>query len=165
MEKVVKKIAIYPGTFDQITNGHYDIIKRSSALFDELIIAVTDDNNKKVMFDISERIDMVKNDIRGLENIRVEQFSGLLMNYAQSVSANVIIRGLRVLSDFEYEFKMAMMNRGLNDTIDTLFLMPNRKYVHISSSLIKEVALLGGDMSDYVSPVTLERILKKVENR
>ena len=108
---------------------------------------------------------MVKNDIRGLENIRVEQFSGLLMNYAQSVSANVIIRGLRVLSDFEYEFKMAMMNRGLNDTIDTLFLMPNRKYVHISSSLIKEVALLGGDMSDYVSPVTLERILKKVENR
>tara|TARA_Y100000996_G_C22402091_1_gene593571 strand:- start:307 stop:804 length:498 start_codon:yes stop_codon:yes gene_type:complete len=165
MEKVVKKIAIYPGTFDPITNGHYDIIKRSSALFDELIIAVTDDNNKKVMFDISERIDMVKNDIRGLENIRVEQFSGLLMNYAQSVSANVIIRGLRVLSDFEYEFKMAMMNRGLNDTIDTLFLMPNRKYVHISSSLIKEVALLGGDMSDYVSPVTLERILKKVENR
>ena len=165
MEKVVKKIAIYPGTFDPITNGHYDIIKRSSALFDELIIAVTDDNNKKVMFDISERIDMVKNDIRGLENIRVEQFSGLLMNYAQSVSANVIIRGLRVLSDFEYEFKMAMMNRGLNDTIDTLFLMPNRKYVHINSSLIKEVALLGGDMSDYVSPVTLERILKKVENR
>ena len=165
MEKVVKKIAIYPRTFYPITNGHYDIIKRSSALFDELIIAVTDDNNKKVMFDISERIDMVKNDIRGLENIRVEQFSGLLMNYAQSVSANVIIRGLRVLSDFEYEFKMAMMNRGLNDTIDTLFLMPNRKYVHISSSLIKEVALLGGDMSDYVSPVTLERILKKVENR
>ena len=165
MEKVVKKIAIYPRTFYPITNGHYDIIKRSSALFDELIIAVTDDNNKKVMFDISERIDMVKNDIIGLENIRVEQFSGLLMNYAQSVSANVIIRGLRVLSDFEYEFKMAMMNRGLNDTIDTLFLMPNRKYVHISSSLIKEVALLGGDMSDYVSPVTLERILKKVENR
>ena len=159
----MKKKAIYPGTFDPITNGHHDIIKRSSILFDELIIAITDDNNKKSMFDISERIEMVENIVQGERNIKVEQFNGLLMNYAESKNASVIIRGLRVLSDFEYEFKMAMMNRSLNDTIDTLFLMPNRKYVHISSSLIKEVALLGGNISDYVSDAVLENIHKKVE--
>ena len=159
----MKKKAIYPGTFDPITNGHHDIIKRSLILFDELIIAVTDDNNKKAMFDISERIEMVENIVQGETNIKVEQFNGLLMNYAESKNVSVIIRGLRVLSDFEYEFKMAMMNRSLNDTIDTLFLMPNRKYVHISSSLIKEVALLGGNISDYVSDTVLENIHKKVE--
>ena len=101
--------------------------------------------------------------IKGQNNIRVKQFNGLLMNYAESENANVIIRGLRVLSDFEYEFKMAMMNRSINDTIDTLFLMPNRKYVHISSSLIKEVATLGGDISDYVSPMIFKEIHKKVK--
>ena len=159
----MKKKAIYPGTFDPITNGHHDIIKRSLILFDELIIAVTDDNNKKAMFDIPERIEMVENIVQGETNIKVEQFNGLLMNYAESKNVSVIIRGLRVLSDFEYEFKMAMMNRSLNDTIDTLFLMPNRKYVHISSSLIKEVALLGGNISDYVSDAVLENIHKKVE--
>ena len=159
----MKKIAIYPGTFDPITNGHYDIIKRSSILFDELIIAITNDNNKNVMFSISERIKMVEQIIQGQDNIRVKQFNGLLMNYAESEHANVIIRGLRVLSDFEYEFKMAMMNRSINNTIDTLFLMPNRKYVHISSSLIKEVATLGGDISDYVSPTILKEIHKKVK--
>ena len=159
----MKKKAIYPGTFDPITNGHHDIIKRSSILFDELIIAITDDNNKKAMFDISERIEMVENIVQGETNIKVEQFNGLLMNYAESKNVSVIIRGLRVLSDFEYEFKMAMMNRSLNDTIDTLFLMPNRKYVHISSSLIKEVAILGGNISDYVSDAVLENIHKKVE--
>ena len=159
----MKKKAIYPGTFDPITNGHHDIIKRSSILFDELIIAITDDNNKKAMFDIPERIEMVENIVQDETNIKVEQFNGLLMNYAESKNVSVIIRGLRVLSDFEYEFKMAMMNRSLNDTIDTLFLMPNRKYVHISSSLIKEVALLGGNISDYVSGSVLENIHKKVE--
>jgi len=163
MGKKMKKKAIYPGTFDPITNGHHDIIKRSSILFDELIIAITDDNNKKAMFDIPERIEMVENIVQGETNIKVEQFNGLLMNYAESKNVSVIIRGLRVLSDFEYEFKMAMMNRSLNDTIDTLFLMPNRKYVHISSSLIKEVALLGGNISDYVSDAVLENIHKKVE--
>ena len=159
----MKKIAIYPGTFDPITNGHYDIIKRSSILFDELIIAITNDSNKNVMFSISERTKMVEKIVKGQNNIRVKQFNGLLMNYAESEHANVIIRGLRVLSDFEYEFKMAMMNRSINDTIDTLFLMPNRKYVHISSSLIKEVATLGGDISDYVSPIILKEIHKKVK--
>ena len=159
----MKRIAIYPGTFDPITNGHHDIIKRSSILFDEFIIAITNDNNKKAMFDVSKRIEMVEKNVKGKNNIKVEQFDGLLMNYAESKCANIIIRGLRVLSDFEYEFKMAMMNRSINDTIDTLFLMPNRKYVHISSSLIKEVAILGGDVSNYVSPMVLKEIHKKVK--
>ena len=161
----MNKIAIYPGTFDPMTNGHYEIIKRSSMLFDKIIVAVTDDNHKKSMFSIKERVDMISVNIKNdrLDNVEVRQFSGLLMNYAQSENANVIIRGLRVLSDFEYEFKMAMMNRGLNHKIDTLFLMPNRKYVHISSSLIKEVASLGGDISDYVSANVLDSINKKVQ--
>ena len=161
----MNKIAIYPGTFDPMTNGHYDIIKRSSMLFDKLIVAVTDDNNKKSMFTLEERMDMISINIKndGIDNVIVKQFNGLLMNYAESEKADVIIRGLRVLSDFEYEFKMAMMNRGLNDKIDTLFLMPNRKYVHISSSLIKEVANLGGDISDYVSDDVLKSIDSKVK--
>ena len=157
------KIAIYPGTFDPVTNGHLDVIKRSCLMFDKLIIGVTDDNNKKTMFSINERIDMINDAVEEHNNVSVQTFKGLLMNFAESKNAIVIIRGLRVLSDFEYEFKMAMMNRSINDTIDTLFLMPNRKYVHISSSLIKEVATLGGDVSDYVSPMVLKEIHKKVK--
>tara|TARA_B100000530_G_C15648861_1_gene365381 strand:+ start:113 stop:601 length:489 start_codon:yes stop_codon:yes gene_type:complete len=159
----MKKIAIYPGTFDPITNGHKDIIKRSSLLFDELIIAVTDDNNKKTMFEMSQRIKMINHSLDGYSNIKVEKFSGLLVDYAKAKKADAIIRGLRVLSDFEYEFKMAMMNRNLNRDIDTLFLMPNSNYVHISSSLVKEVAILGGDISEYVSPFVLDEINKKVD--
>jgi len=158
----MKKIAIYPGTFDPITNGHKDIIKRSSLLFDEIIIAVTDDSNKKTMFEISQRIKMINHIVDDYTNIKVEKFSGLLVDYAKSKNADAIIRGLRVLSDFEYEFKMAMMNRNLNKDIDTLFLMPNSNYVHISSSLVKEVAALGGDISEYVSPFVLDKINKKV---
>ena len=158
----MKKIAIYPGTFDPITNGHKDIIKRSSLLFDELIIAVTDDSNKKTMFEISQRIKMINHIVDDSTNIKVEKFSGLLVDYAKSKNADAIIRGLRVLSDFEYEFKMAMMNRNLNKDIDTLFLMPDSNYVHISSSLVKEVAALGGDISEYVSPFVLDEINKKV---
>ena len=130
------KTAIYPGSFDPLTNGHLDVIKRSCLMFDKLIIGVTDDNNKKTMFSIDERTAMIADAVKDYENISIQTFEGLLMNFAESKGAIVIIRGLRVLSDFEYEFKMAMMNRGLNDKIDTLFLMPNRKYVHISSSLI-----------------------------
>ena len=161
----MKKIAIYPGTFDPITNGHKDIIKRSSLLFDELIIAVTDDNNKKTMFEMSQRIKMINHSLDGYSNIKVEKFSGLLVDYAKAKKADAIIRGLRVLSDFEYEFKMAMMNRGLNDKISTLFMMPHINYVHISSSLIKEVSLLGGDISTYVPGNVLERIQRKKNDK
>jgi len=153
------KIAIYPGTFDPITNGHLDVIKRSAILFDKLIIGVASDNNdKKTMFSLNERIKFIKESVNKFDNVEVSEFNGLLMHFVESKDAIVIIRGLRVLSDFEYEFKMAMMNRGLNEKISTLFLMPHRKYVHISSSLVKEVALLGGDVSDYVPPNVLFEI-------
>jgi len=155
------KIAIYPGTFDPITNGHLDVIKRSCLIFDKLIIGVTDDNNKKMMFSIDERIDMIDNSIKEHNNVSVQTFKGLLINFAESKDAIVIIRGLRVLSDFEYEFKMTMMNRGLNNKISTLFMMPHIKYVHISSSLIKEVSSLGGDVSSYVS----DNVLKCINNK
>ena len=155
------KIAIYPGTFDPVTNGHLDVIKRSCLMFDKLIIGVTDDNNKKTMFSIDERIDMISNAVKKYNNVSVQTFSGLLMSFAESENAIVIIRGLRVLSDFEYEFKMAMMNRSLNDKISTLFMMPHINYVHISSSLIKEVSSLGGDIATYVPANVLQYINKK----
>ena len=156
------KIAIYPGTFDPITNGHLDVIKRSCLMFDKLIIGVTDDNRKKTFFSMEERIDMIKSATENHKNVFVQTFQGLLMSFAESKNAIVIIRGLRVLSDFEYEFKMAMMNRGLNDEISTLFMMPHIEYVHISSSLIKEVASLGGDITSYVPSDVLEKIHKKI---
>ena len=155
------KIAIYPGTFDPVTNGHLDVIKRSCLMFDKLIIGVTDDNNKNTMFSVDERINMINGSIQEHTNVSVQTFKGLLMNFAESENAIVIIRGLRGLSDFEYEFKMAMMNRGLNDKISTLFMMPHIQYVHISSSLIKEVSSLGGDISSYVP----ENVLQCISNK
>ena len=155
------KAAIYPGSFDPLTKGHLDIINRSSLIFDKLIIAIADDNNKKAMFSIEERLQMIHEEISDFKNIEVQSFSGLLMNFAELKKINVIIRGLRVLSDFEFEFKMAMMNRGLNNDVDTLFLMPNERYIHICSSLIKEIASLGGDISNYVSPNILNKIKDK----
>ena len=155
------KAAIYPGSFDPLTKGHLDIIKRSSVIFDKIIIAIADDNNKEAMFSVEERLHMIHKEISDFKNVEVQSFSGLLMDFADLKNINVIIRGLRVLSDFEFEFKMAMMNRGLNNKVDTLFLMPNERYVHISSSLIKEIASLGGDISSYVSPYILKKIKDK----
>ena len=157
----MNKRAIYPGTFDPITNGHLDIISRASMIFDELIVAVATDNSKKSMFKIDERINMISDSIKNYDNVVVTTFEGLLVNYVNSEKSNIIIRGLRVLSDFEYEFKMALMNRSLDDKINTLFLMPHEKYTHISSSLVKEVAALGGDVSEYVSKMVLMELSKK----
>tara|TARA_Y100001970_G_scaffold245322_1_gene312281 strand:+ start:44850 stop:45332 length:483 start_codon:yes stop_codon:yes gene_type:complete len=159
------KTAIYPGTFDPLTNGHLDVIKRSCLMFDKLIIGVTDDNNKKTMFSIDERTNMIADAVKDYSNVSIQTFKGLLMNFAESKDAIVIIRGLRVLSDFEYEFKMAMMNRGLNEKISTLFMMPHINYVHISSSLIKEVSLLDGDISNYVPSNVLKYIQRKKNDK
>ena len=145
------KIAIYPGSYDPITNGHLDIIERSSSLFDKIIVAVARNAEKcSALFSESERITMINQSISHLRNVEVDSFNGLLVNYAAKKNCNAIIRGLRALSDFEFEFKMALMNRSLKEEISTVFLMPHEKYTHISSSLVKEVASLGGDVSAYV---------------
>ena len=154
------KIAIYPGTFDPITNGHLDVIDRASSLFDKVIVAVLDkSDNKKTIFNMEERLNLVKEATLDSSNVEANIFSGLLVEYAKSNNAIAIIRGLRAISDFEYEFQMALMNRSLEDKIRTVFLMPHQKYIHISSSLVKEVSELRGDVSQYV-PVHVNKALK-----
>ena len=154
-------IAIYPGSFDPITNGHIDIINRASLLFDKVIISVSKiSDEKKYTFDIDERMTFIVRSIKHLNNVEVKIFDELLIKHVKKLNANIILRGLRALSDFELEFKMALMNRKLDEDIDTLFLMPDQKYTHISSSLIKEVASLSGSISEYV-PEVVESALKK----
>ena len=144
------KIAIYPGTFDPITNGHLDIIQRGIQLFDQMIISVAISSDKNILFSDKERIDFIQQSISNLPSVKVDSFKGLMVDHAKKHSAVAAIRGLRVLSDFEFEFKMALMNRNLNENISTLFLMPHAKYTHVSSSMVREAASLGGNVSDYV---------------
>ena len=154
--------AIYPGSFDPITNGHLDIIIRCSKLYDHLIVGVNElDAKKQFMFSAMERKEMIEESVSEFKNVEVKIFDNLLVDFAESEHCNVIVRGLRVLSDFEYEFKMALMNRNLNDDITTLFMMPHEKYTHISSSLLKEVLKLGGDISDYVPGSIIKKIISR----
>tara|TARA_B100000686_G_C16603267_1_gene869804 strand:- start:8 stop:499 length:492 start_codon:yes stop_codon:yes gene_type:complete len=156
--------AIYPGSFDPITNGHIDIINRSASLFDKVIISISKESmSKNYLFDDLERLNLVKENINHLNNIEVTIFDELLVNYAKKMNANIIIRGLRAFSDFESEFQMSLMNRKMNASINTLFLMPHEKYTHISSSIVKEVSLLGGNVSDYVPESVLLALSHKNE--
>lgn len=154
-------IAVYPGSFDPPTNGHIDIISRASSVFPKVIVAITHNQNKKHLFSLQERVKMMKQSTAGLKNIEVDSFSGLLVNYLNKISGFVVIRGLRALSDFEYEFQMALMNRTLDSKIETVFLMPDQEYTFLSSSMVKEIALLDGDFKKLVP----YPVYKKLKNK
>ena len=155
-------IAIYPGSFDPITNGHIDIIRRSSSLFDKVVVAISKKSfNKNYLFTIRERFDLIETNVSDMSNVSVSTFDELLVNYATKNNANIIIRGLRAFSDFESEFQMSLMNRKLNYEINTVFMMPHEKYTHISSSIIKEVFSLGGDIAKYIPESVLLALNKK----
>ena len=156
----MKKIAIYPGSFDPITNGHLDLIKRASKLFDEVIIAITQNANKSSFLSIDQRVDAVKKSITSLNNTRVLSFDSLLVDFAREHNAQIIIRGLRAVSDFEYEFQLSGMNKRLNPEIETLFMTPSEEFANISSSLVREIYTLGGDISAFV-PDSVKIILHK----
>ena len=159
------KTALYPGSFDPITNGHLDIIERAVHIFDKVIVAVTRNVEKEnTFFSEKERMDMISESITSLENVEVDSFEGLMVDHAVKHGAVAAIRGLRALSDFEFEFKMALMNRNLNEGISTLFLMPHAKYTHVSSSMVREVASLGGSVSEYV-PSHVNQGLKEKYSR
>jgi pantetheine-phosphate adenylyltransferase len=161
MTKRNKIIALYPGTFDPITNGHLSLIDRAAGLFDELVVAVARSSSKATLFSVEERYEMVIQTLNGRENVRVETFDDLLADYAQKIGAAAIVRGLRAVSDFEYEFQMALMNRRLVHEIETVFLMPALSWVYLSSTIVKDVAANGGDITGLVPPVAAVMLARK----
>ncbi len=154
---------MYPGTFDPIHNGHLDIALRASKLFDELIFSVAENIEKNPLFNVDERIGFIKNATTNIKNVRVLSTSSLIVNFAEKEKALALIRGLRHVSDFEFEFQLAMMNYHLNPDIVTIFMMPDEKYIHLNSTVVKDVARLSGNISDYV-PAEVEQALKKKYN-
>ena len=155
-------IAVYPGTFDPFTNGHRDLVQRAASnIFDKVYICVAENSRKDTLFSLDERIELAKKSLSGLENIEVIGFNGLLVDFAKELKAKVILRGLRVVSDFEYEFQMSSMNKKLNNGIESIFLTPSESYAFLSSSLVKEIAELGGDVSEFVSKEVKEAIQRK----
>ena len=157
-------IAVYPGSFDPITNGHIDLIERATRIFDKLIVAVAENPSKSPLFTIEERIEMVKKTTEQFENVIVDKISGLTVDYVRQHGASVIVRGLRAISDFEYELQMALMNRKLNSQIETIFLMPNLQYSYVKSSHIKEIAKLGACLDGLTPDLVIEMLKEKFKS-
>lgn len=157
------RIAVYPGSFDPITNGHLDVIERASRLYDKLVVGVLNNSNKRPMFSAEERVDMIRRVTRHLENVEVDTFTGLLVDFAKSKGATVIVKGLRTVADFEYEFQMALLNKSLNPEYETMFMMTNTKYSYISSSMVKELAGFKGNLTGLVPCEIIEQIKEKYE--
>lgn len=153
------KIAIYPGTFDPVTYGHIDLIKRAARIFDRVIVAVAHSRSKGTLLGVDERVRLLKSAVKGIKRVEVEDFSGLVVDYVKISGANVMLRGLRMISDFEYEFQMALTNRKFAGDIETIFMMPHEDYSYISSTLIKEAAALGADLGNFI-PKEVEAALK-----
>lgn len=158
----MSRSAIYPGSFDPVTYGHLDMIKRATDVFDDVIVAVAENTQKNTLFSIEERVEMVKELTGDIERVRVESFKGLIIDYARNNNANVLIRGVRMFSDFEYELQMALTNRRLDESIETVFLMPSERHSFISSTLIKEGISLGADVSSFVPQLVVDRLKGKL---
>ena len=159
---MIERIAIYPGTFDPITYGHIDVVNRATQLFSRVIVLVARNASKTPLFTDDERVAMIREVFRRRPSVEVDEFQGLLVHYATRRKATAIIRGLRAVSDFEYEFQLALTNRKLAPKLDTVFLVPHEKYTYLNSSIVREVARLGGDVSDFVPPTVRRKLLAKV---
>ena len=155
------KLGIYPGSFDPLTNGHLDVIRRADKLFDRVIVAIANNDAKQPMFSKEKRVELASESLEGMQDVSVETFDGLLVNYAVEKGAQAIIRGLRAISDFEFEFQLALMNRHLNSSIETIFMMPKDKYTFLSSRMVKEVASLGGDITGFVPAPVLHAMRER----
>ena len=152
------RVAVYPGSFDPLTNGHLDIIRRITRLFDRVVVAVLENEGKSPLFSVGERMELIATCTRELPTVEVHSFSGLLVDFMQRLSANVVVRGIRAVSDYEYELQMALMNRDLNASVETIFMLPAVEYTYVSSRLVKEVFRLGGDVARLVPPEVLDSL-------
>ncbi|MCS6997281.1 MAG: pantetheine-phosphate adenylyltransferase [Casimicrobiaceae bacterium] len=159
------KRVIYPGTFDPLTKGHEDLIHRAARLFDEVVLAVAESKRKAPWFTLEERVALARQVLADVPNVRVEPFSTLLLDFVRAQGANIILRGLRAASDFEYEFQMAGMNRGMDPNVEIVFLTPSEKYMFISATIVREIAFFGGDTSRFVHPVIGEALRRRAEER
>jgi len=159
------RTAIYPGSFDPLTNGHLDVIERAARLFDRVVVAVAKNDSKHPLFTLSERLALVKAAVNHLPHVEADSFEGLLIEYVARRKAQAVVRGLRAVSDFEFEFQLALMNRKLNDNFETIFMMPKDTYTFLSSRIVKEIAKLGGDVSSFVPPHVQTALIKKLKPR
>lgn len=158
----MKNKVVYPGTFDPITKGHIDIIKRAASIFDEVTVAVAERLDKKPLFSLAERVDMVSHSVKGLSNVRVDSYDGLLISFLKKIKRRIVIRGLRAVGDFEYEFQLNLINKKLGKDVEMIYMMPDETFLVISSSAVKELAAHGGDISEFVTGYIASKLLKKL---
>jgi pantetheine-phosphate adenylyltransferase len=162
LSKLDHRLAIYPGTFDPITRGHEDLVRRAAGMFDRLILAIAESPSKRPLFDLAERVELARETLGDVKNVEIVGFNTLLMDFVHERGAKVIVRGLRAVSDFEYEFQMAGMNRSLYPEVETVFLTPGEQYMFISATMVREIARLGGDVSKFVQPCVNQRLRAKI---